>query len=127
MMIPVVFEPCVLLDGKGTNFATIGVTQKSDITQEHPGVILHYDDRGLVRDVIVYKNGCQTERGIGIGSSRHQVIQAYGKGKERTPVLKKGRTQIGLLGVSELIYSGIAFVFDDHGLVTMILIPPTAN
>lgn len=124
MIFAITPQSCVILPHMGLSFARIGRTKEKDVSTPHQGIILDFDEQGFVKSVIVMpSSNCKTQEGIGIGSTREDVIKTFGTGSEEHLHLRKGSDAVGRIGDLTLRYRGISFTFS-HGRVSMIALPP---
>ena len=121
---------CVLVEGVGSDFATIGVAAKDRKGTLPQKIALEYENSVLVR-IIVSEGECRTSKGIKLGDSESQVRKLYGEGTKTKPYLttKGAVSPFGKPGDWIDEYAGVAFLIS-QGKVAAFFIqttPPTVE
>ena len=120
-------DKCVLSEGVGASFGKLGVTKRSDVGAVPHGIVLDFRD-GVLSEIIVKSGECRTSKGVKLGDSQDQVRRLYGKGREKTVYLTKGKSDnLGPLGDFVLEYSGVAFVIYEGKVAALFIRSPGIN
>ena len=113
---------CLLKEGVGGAFGSIGITTRNNAGTPPKGVVLEYKDNVLDQIYVTTKQ-CRTSKGIGIGDSLAKVEELYGSGRKTTVEIKKGASSsIGKFGDFVTHYPGIAFVIYRKEVIAMFVV-----
>lgn len=111
---------CILKEGVGSDFATIGVTKRSEARLVPPHVHLVVGDDDVVSEIIALRGNCRTSKNMRVGDSEENVVKVYGKGTKRIMEIKKG-TSVIRYGDYVLEYPGVEFAIN-QGKVILIVV-----